>query len=190
MGLSGELVGVIVGACLAGIIGIVTVYAAKLLEEKRTKKNLSRALLSEVQINQNRLHPLAYLIPILEEDTDRFFFFEFPNEIHFDRTLYSSLSDKIGLLDSRSSEKVVQYYANTKFAEEQYKKLKSIHGSNLSVLKNARERAEWANPLDPIYLGEDSSSRIELAEIEKLLRNAGEAYSIGEELIKSLKEQI
>ena len=135
MGLSGEIIGTVIGAVLAGSIGIITVYISKFLEEKRTKKYTSKALLLEVQANQNRLQPLSDSlakvsnsdIEVSEEDT-------LPNELSFDRTIYSASSDKIGLLDNKSIKRVVSYYIEIKYIEEQYKKLEMIHGVPLGNL--------------------------------------------------------
>ena len=110
----------------------------------------------------------------------------FPNEISFDKTIYSSLSDKIGLLDSESREKVVQYYAKIKLAEEQYKKLELIHRSSLSVsdLRNLKIKEAYEK-----RYGRTSSDPIEWDEIEGCFTKAEEAYNTGKELIESLKWQ-
>ena len=77
------------------------------------------------------------------------------------------MSDKIGSLDSNSREKVVQYYAKIKFMEDM---LRIIHSTTHT----------------------DFSEEIQLIKNpgETYFTNAEEAYSIGEKLIKSLKEQI
>ena len=183
--LSGEIVGVIIGAVLAGSI---IMYLTKIVGERSTKKYTSKALLSEIEVNQNRLRPLANVIKVWDKDRDEDTMenSHFPNEISFDRTIYSALSDKIGLLDSKSRDKVVQYYAKIKLAEEQYKKLELIHRSSLSVsdlisFKLIEELKEST--------GRTSSDLIEWDEIEECFTNAEEAYNTGKELIESLKGQ-
>jgi len=186
---------VIVGAFLAGIIGIITVYLTKQLEEKRTKKYTSRALLSEVEANQNRLQLLDTPSRALEDskkeikessstDTNIDQIMEnikHLRSISFDRAIYSALSDKIGLLEPKSRECVVQYYVKIKFMED---KLRLIQEISLT---------------SPPDYGKDNYSKMVLSlitrtktekEAEEFFTNAVEAYKIGEELIKSLKEQI
>ena len=176
-----DLFGMLIGAFLAGCIGIFTVYFTKFLEEKRTKKHTSKALLLEVQANQNRLQPLSDSlakvsdsdIEVSEEDT-------LPNELSFDRTIYSTLSDKIGLLDNKGEKRVVPYYVEIKDIEEQYKKLELIQGlplPNLLVIQLKDATGGYNN--SP---GWD--------EIEDFLRNAEKVYNLGKELTKSLNGEI
>ena len=61
---------VIVGAFLAGVIGIVAVYLAKNLEEKRTRKYISRALLLEVKANQSRVERFVNIKKFSEKPTN------------------------------------------------------------------------------------------------------------------------
>ena len=173
--LSGEIVGVIIGAVLAGCIGIFTIYFTKILEEKRTKKYASKTLLSEIEANQNRLQPLVKAIPLLGNENvwlDEDMGFDLPKKISFDRTVYSTLSEKIGLLDPKSREDVVQYYAKIKFLEDEGVKLKfiDIHSSfpyrvDLSGLLTYGDKMEY-------------------------FAHVKESYAIGEGLIKRLKGQI
>ena len=52
---------VIIGAYLAGIAGIFIVYVTKYVEAERTKKYTSRAISSEIQINQEQVKILRDL---------------------------------------------------------------------------------------------------------------------------------
>ena len=170
MGLSGEIVGVIVGGLLAIFSGVVLTYYTKHLEEKRIKRYTSRALLLEVKANQNRLQPRSTFNKALEEHDIRNI--QLQKEISFDRTIYSALSDKIGLLDNKCIEKVVQYYVEIKYIEEQYKKFEIIHGSPLSFLLVIELKDEaWD-------------------EIEEFLRNTEKVYNLGKELTKCLNGEI
>jgi hypothetical protein len=97
----------IIGAIIAGFIGIVTAHYAIFRKEQITKKNTARALCSEVKINQKLLQPLANLIEDFENATQEgIITFQIPQGISFDRTVYSALSSKIGLLNS---DKVANY---------------------------------------------------------------------------------
>ena len=171
MGLSGEIISMVIGAVLAGCIGIITVYFSKFLEEKRTKQHTSRVLLSEVEANQNRLRPLANIIRLSDEGYD-IGTIQLQKSISFDRIIYSALSDKIGLLDPKSREKVVQYYVKTKFMEDQ---LRLIHEISSSTLTD---------------FSEEQIELIKRDQTKDFFTNTEEAYNIGKELIKSLKEQI
>lgn len=183
MELSGEIVGVIVGSVFTGIIGILIVRYTEHREKKRTKEHTSRCLLSESEANQNRLQPLSdSCAKVLgsnnkysEEDT-------LPNELSFDRTLYSALADKIGSL-GKSVEKVVQYYVEIKYIEEQYKKLEFIHGVPLSYLLVIELKDKTGN------LNYNNNS-LGWDEIEEFLRHTEKVYDLGKELIKCLKWEI
>lgn len=127
----------------------------------------------------------------MEDDSFRLKLFDFPNDIQFDRTIYSQLAEKIGLLDPNSRDKVIQYYAITNLVQERYNKFEILHGSNISILKSAKEGREWIDPLKKkVYIGDERSSQIELTEIERLLKYVEEVYDIGEKLIEYFKEQI
>jgi len=173
--LSGEIVGVIVGAVLAGCIGIFTVYFTKILEEKRTRKYASKALLSEIEANQNRLQPLVNAISLLEDENvwlDEDMGFDLPKKISFDRTVYSALSEKIGLLDPKSRENVVQYYVKIKFLEDEDVKLKFI-----DIRSSSSYRV-------------DSSGLLTYGDKMEYFAHVKESYAIGEGLMKRLKGQI
>ena len=181
MELSGEIVGVIVGAVFTGGIGILIACFTEYREKKRTKKYTSRALLSEIEANQNRLQPLSdSLAKVLDSDIEVSEEDTLPNELSFDRTIYSASSDKIGLLDNKSIKKVVQYYVEIKYIEEQYKKLELIHGVPLpyllvTELKENTGRFNYSN----------NSPRWD--EIEKFLIYTEKVYNLGQELMECLK---
>lgn len=196
MVVSSGISGVIVGAVLAGVIGIFIVYLTKHLEEKRTKMYTSRALLSEVEANQNRLQLFATLSRTSEdlkqevkeseslrqvlEQIDFSFDknmdqiignIKLPKSISFDRTIYSALSDKIGLLEPKSRERVVQYYVKIKVMEDMLRYLHETH-------------------LPPTSFSEEQIRLFREITTKGYFANADDVYKIGEELIKSLKVQI
>ena len=171
MELSGEIFGVIVGGILGIVSGVVVTYFTIRFGEKRTKQYTSRALLSEVEANQNRLQQLANIIRLSDEGYD-IGKIQLQKSISFDRTVYSALPDKIGLLDPKSREKVVQYYVKTKFMEDQ---LRLIHEISSSTLTD---------------FSEEQIELIKRDQTKDFFTNTEEAYNIGKELIKSLKEQI
>ena len=171
MELSGEIFGVIVGGILGIVSGVVVTYFTIRFGEKRTKQYTSRALLSEVEANQNRLQQLANIIRLSDEGYD-IGKIQLQKSISFDRTVYSALPDKIGLLDPKSREKVVQYYVKTKFMEDQ---LRLIHEISSSTLTD---------------FSEEQIELIKRDQTKDFFTNTEEAYNISKELIKSLKEQI
>lgn len=183
----------IFGAVIAGVVGIVEARVNQRFKVKSIKKWTSKVFLSEVKANQDRLQPLSdSLTKVLESGTkvleeDSIENTSLPNELNFDRTIYSSLSDKIGLLGDESIEKVVQYYIKIKFVEEQYKKLELIHGITTSYLiyiklSEAMDKASGRFNYD--------NNSPEWDEIEEFLINAEKAYNLGKELIKSLNYEV
>ena len=139
--------------------------------------------MSEIEANQNRLQPLSdSLAKVLDSDIEVSEEDTLPNELSFDRTIYSALSDKIGLLDNKSIKKVVQYYVEIKYIEEQYKKLELIHGAPLSFLLVI----EFDEKLGR-FNHNDNSPRWD--EMEKFLIYTEKVYNLGRELIECLKEK-
>ena len=172
MELSGEIFGVIVGGILGIVSGVVVTYFTIRFGEKRTKQYTSRALLSEVEANQKRLRPLVDNIVSISDEGYDIGKIQLQRSISFDRTVYSALPDKIGLLDPKSREKVVQYYVKTKFMEDG---LRLIHEISSSTLTD---------------FSEEQIKLIKMDQTKEYFTNTEEAYNIGKELIKSLKEQI
>jgi len=121
----------ILGAIIAGGIGILTARYAIFRKEKITKKNTAKALSFEIKANQERLKHLTNLGRHLNEgelkDTNQIL-----REISFERTVYSALSDRIGLLNL---EDVVKYYT----------KLESLKGMSIILTSTKRiiKRLIW-----------------------------------------------
>ena len=144
----------IVGAFLAGVIGIFVVIFTKWLDERSAKNFTHSVLKLEIDANQSQLR--SHLkngkkILNLKE--------EYPNfvivDLEFDRTMYSALADKIGLLDPKIGETVVLYYTKIKLVEaevrESNKDYQSVYDKHvikrmsLLALKRSIENAEEAD---------------------------------------------
>jgi hypothetical protein len=111
-----EIIAVISGAVIAGVIGICTVVFSQFLEARRTKKYIYPTLLEEVLINQARLQNLTKQFrDALSRGT-----IPLSMETVFGKTIYSALADKIGLLDQKSIEKSVFYYTSLTIMEEKW----------------------------------------------------------------------
>jgi len=166
-----EFLGIVIGAFLAGGIGIFTVYLTKYLEEERTKLYVSKALLVEVEANQERLQKLVKAIEIVGKD--KVGHIQIPTSgIYFDKVIYPALADKIGLLDDESMEKLVRYYGKINSMEVQ---LRIIHEISSSTLEG------FSNEQIPLLKEGGRKTFFKFAE---------EAYNTGEKLIENLKEQI
>jgi hypothetical protein len=258
-----RFIGTIIGAIIAGCIGIITARYAISRKEEITKKNTAKALSFEIKANQKRLQPLANLSEFLERGEHAFSWDSVPGdddeklkeflrdvynfdwaknaeilkfddgktisiindensakliiddkkekatleitdggtfklkvkkengkrniygnksnqilrEISFERTIYSALSDKIGLLNI---DNVVNYYTQIKLIEEEYNKLVQKF-PRISDL-----RFQITNEKLQKRLGRANISPI--AEVvDECFTSAKETYSTGDELIRDLQ---
>ncbi|MDY6931832.1 MAG: hypothetical protein SVJ22_07985 [Halobacteriota archaeon] len=183
MELSSEIFGVIVGGILGIVSGVVVTYFTICFGEKRTKQSTSRALLPEIEVNQDRLQLLVDIKNAVEANREEWHDIKIPNEMSFDRTIYSALSSGIGVLDTKSRENVVTYFVKIKRIEEQHKMLPEIHGLSASELENKRtdsyfEKSKGGTPKISIRKWD---------EVNEYFTKTEETYNIGKELIKSLK---
>ena len=115
-----EIISAIIGAVITGVVGIITAVVSQRLKAKRTKKEYISSLLSEVNINQKKLQAIikffpeskkmlkANISPVKKNNLSVFDLF--PEKLHFDKTIYFALADKIGLLDSKTKENLLNYY--------------------------------------------------------------------------------
>lgn len=134
-----EILSLIVGAGVAGFAGIGTVCFSNFINNWRSRKYISRAIWLEVAVNQKQLHLLFAVIEEWEKGTLGPTDTMTPLEkmllrhqvqvklygdfvVRFDRTVYLSLSDKIGLLPLEKGEKVLQYYAKMLCIEDGLKR--------------------------------------------------------------------
>ena len=256
------ILGTILGAVIAGIIGIRTARDSISRKEEITKKNTAKALFFEIKANQKRLQSLVKISEFLERGEHVFSWDSVPGdddeklkeflrddynfdwaknaeilkfddgktisifkdedsveitieeekkkatlkikdggtfklkvkkengkrniygnmsnqilrETSFDRTVYSALSDKIGLLNL---EDVVKYYIEIKLIEEQYNKLVSRFRS-ISDL-----RFQITNEVHQRRLGRANISPI--GDLIECFTSAKETYSTGDELIRNLQ---
>ena len=166
----------ILGGFIAGVTGIFTVYISIYLNEQKTKKNTAKALFFEIKANQERLKHLTNLGRHLSEgelkDTNQIL-----REISFERTIYSALSDRIGLLNL---EDMVKYYTEIKLIEEQYiMLLRNFFKSPISKLIVQRIRDRH------IQVGNDT---IGWNEIEEYFAVVEKTYSTGDALMRDLKK--
>lgn len=84
-------------------------------------------------------------------------------------SVYNYISDKIGLLDPKIRENVVQYYTKIKLVEDEVRECNKDY---------------------PSYHSQRRINKLRRLALKRSVDNAKEANDIGEELIKSLKEQI
>lgn len=154
----------------------------KEMEHKNEKIRICRIILSEVKVNQSRLKPLS-------DSTNKILFMsmydwirvilgekdKLPNMLIFGKKIYSGLSDKLWVLDDAFRNKLVQYYFELEYIEEEYKKLDIQGGSYLHLVYL---------PLRENEKSKMSKSRWD--EIDGFLRNTKKEYDLGEELMKDL----
>lgn len=139
--------------------------------------------MSECESNQNLSQPLNSIAKVLSEDIEFSNKDTLPNELNFDKIIYSALADKIGSFDNKSVKIVVQYYMGIKSIEEQYKKLELFHGDSPADLISIRIKISTGHlKINDNYPGWN--------EIKEFLRNAEKVYNLGEELTKCLNKEI
>ena len=258
-----SIIGAIIGAIIAGCIGILTARYSISRKEKITKKNTAKALFFEIKANQKRLQSLVNISKFLErgeqvfswdsvpgDDNEKLrdflrddYNFDWPKnaeilksddgktisiikdensvkltiddkkekatleitdggtlelkvktengklniysnksnqilrEISFERTIYSALSDKIGLLNI---DNVVNYYTSIKLIEEEYNMLVQRFRS-ISDL-----RSQITNEKLQKRLGRANISPIADV-VDECVTSAKETYSTGDALNRDLK---
>ncbi len=166
------LVGLLGGS---DIVGFISNY----YKERKEKRAITRLILSEIELNQNRLKPLVDSATTQVLGNDKEMDEElFPNELNFYDTINSDLSDKLRLLNEKNIKKAIVYYSELKYIEEMYKKSDILHGFPSQSLAYLELREINKNKI-PIP---------EWQEIKELLRHTKNTYDLGEELIISLKE--
>lgn len=174
----------IVGAFLAGVIGIFTVIFTNHYKERRDKKHTYKVLKLEIDANQNRLQThiknSEEVLKNLEENDADFDIID----LSFDRTIYSATSDKIGLLDHKIGENVVRYYTKIKLVEEE------VRACNRDYSHYLLFYCDQENSGQKRKKGIIKVKELRRLALKRSVDNAKEANDIGEELIKSLKEQI
>ncbi len=169
---------VITGLSLGLVFNMVGLFA-EVFKERKEKKRLKRFVLSEIELNQNRLKPLADSVTNMLGNDAEIDEKLFPNELNFDDTINSDLSDKLRLLDEKNIKKTIIYYSELKYIEEEYKKLELIHGFPAGDLAyfEIREVGKFKIPKPGWH------------EIEEFLRHTKKAHDLGTELITDLQEK-
>jgi len=155
MVLSIEILFVILG----WILGVSNFFIIAYYKERRTKKFASKAILLEVEANQNRIQTHIkngedVLNELNENDAD----FEIV-DVNFDRTIYSALADKIGLLDSKIQDSVVQYYTKIPLVEDEVracnKKYSSYHSQRVRKIRKSALERSIKNAIEANNIGEE-----------------------------------
>ena len=153
-----SVVPTIVGAFLAGVIGIFVVLFTKYYEDHRNRKYTYRVLILEIKENQNQLQThirnSEVVLKKLEENNADFEILD----LHFDRTMYSAVADKIGLIDPKIGETVVLYYTKIKLVEDEVRECNKVYSTKYieRKIKELRWKAlkrsfDNANDADKIY---------------------------------------
>lgn len=152
----------IVGAFIAGVIGIFVVLFTKWWDELRAKKFTYSILKLEIDANQSQLsshikNSNEYWKKSEKDKSDgNKSGFEIVDSL-FDRTMYSAVADKISLLDPKIGEMVVQYYTKIKYVEDEVSECNKVYptrteGQIKKLRQDALERSiENAEEADEIY---------------------------------------
>lgn len=154
---------------------------SKQIESENEKRRLFGNLLSEIELNQERLEPIFRATEIFDDarfnieytDDDKI-----PEHLIFDNNIYSNSSVKFGLLNDEMRNKLIKYYNELKYMEEDFKKQK-IHGYTYSFLIYLKTEDE---------LPQTKISESKWPKIEEFLLHSKKVYDLGKKLIKELKE--
>lgn len=144
-----DLNSAIAGAVLSLSGGIILLCVTKAMEEYKNKKVTAKVILSEISINQEKI------------DTQNY---KFVDDIKFNRIVFSTASNNIGLLPVEVEKKILHYYALLKDIEEtktSYLVASTVDTDNEKTMKKTQE-----NDLE---------------------EKANETHDLGVELIKILK---
>ena len=147
--MSFDLNSAIVGAVFSLFGGIILLYVTKAMEENRNKKVTANVILSEICINQEKIYKKKY---------------KFLDDIKFNRTVFSTASNNIGLFPVEVEKKILHYYAL----------LKDIEETNTSYLVASTVENDK----------EKTTKETQKNNLEDI---ASEAHDLGVELIKILK---
>ena len=126
------IIGFIIGVFSALVSGLTLTWFKNYLDEKSTKKFILRSLLSEIELNQSRLKNDATAgagfrkfsenrkvnesvdektrIVLEKAITKNGYNIDLPGKVCFDRTIYSSASRELGLLNPEIRNKIISYY--------------------------------------------------------------------------------
>lgn len=165
-----DLGSLIVGSILSLGSGIILVYFTKHNEENKSKMAVAKVLLSEISINQKKVFSLANVNKLDSKDVEiegnnkiDIGTIKLLKKIEFDRTVFTSSSNNIGLFPVEIGAKTLHYYALLKDIEDTSEYLVSSKGDT---------------DFDKIII--ESQTR-------DWYKVATEAHDIGMELIQNLK---
>ena len=146
-------------------------------ERKNEISNIIQSLLPEININQKRLQPLSdFVDKVLDCNNCEYSKKEgLPKKLNFKRTVYSYLLDKIGLFDYKIRVKVIQYYSEIEYIEEEYKKFDILHNYS-----------HWS--LKYLMVGCEAREKTKKIEIESFFRQTKKVYDLGEDLIMRMSD--
>ncbi len=144
-----DLNSAIVGAVFSLFGGIILLYVTTTMKENINKKVTAKVILSEISINQQKIDKKNY---------------KFLDDIKFNRIVFSTASNNIGLLPVEVEKKILHYYAL----------LKDIEETNTSYVR--------VNMVDT-----DNEKTIQKTQENDLEDKANEAHDLGVELIKILE---
>ena len=146
-------------------------------EDKKIR--ISATLLTEIKANQNLLQPISDIVDELANDCieNSGKKVTLPNRLSLNTNYFSSLSEKLELLDGDSRVKLFSYYSELGYIEEEYKKLKLIHGEICTSLVILQLKETFKHKI--INPGWN--------EIDIFLKRTKKTYNLGEELIQDLK---
>lgn len=173
------LLGLLGGSDIVGVI-------RDWYKERKEKRATIRLILSEIELNQSRLKPLSDATKVLGSDEEISEENLFPNELNFNYRGFSVLQDKIGLLNEMA--KIYKYYNELDVIKKGYPKL-NIHESFSPDGQKINSGLPFSH-LIYLEFNKKLGKHNNLSEIEGFLRHVKEVYSLGEELIIELKEQI
>lgn len=116
---------IVVGAVIAGVIGILTVFISESHKERRTRQVIIRGLYAEITENQRMIKKILDFAPELGKmDFDAYqvsqiknVTLDFAHRWQFPKTFFTSVSDKLGILDNEIVQMVVVYYNRLQTAE-------------------------------------------------------------------------
>lgn len=200
-------ISLVIGALIAGLVGIlssiVVDYYKRWRDNKREKKLMCQALVTEISENQNLIiNKKRSLLDIRERSSPELaradkdkqgMFMETVKDIYrFERSVYATSCDKIGILgDEDVQRSIVGYYSGLRYLENFYPTtvlaLWEIMGNLDSILSSlVTEDEERLSKHEEFFKREAKESQDSL--IANFDEKANELCHIGEELIKKLRE--
>nr|QNT35564.1 hypothetical protein HCAOCCDF_00012 [uncultured Methanosarcinales archaeon] len=171
---------------VAELVFVILSYLLGRRGKDEDKRIVTERLLSEIEGNQDQLRPFSDCVTkVFDNDIETSEEDRFPNELNFNRNIYSEFSGRFGLLDGESRKKIDVYYPKLEVIEKGYPKL-NIHESSSLDGQKINQGHPFSH-LVCLMFDEKFGKHTNLNEIEAFLRNAKEVYDLGEELIISLK---